>query len=64
MSEQPLPELIGEVVVPQEAVYQDMILVQLSDWQKARPHLQKIEYFQRLEPKALSAEQVQRMTLF
>lgn len=62
ISENKLQELILEVIAPQDEVYKDMVLVQLSDLKEARPHLQKIENFQRLEPKPLLSEQIRRMS--
>jgi hypothetical protein len=57
-----LQNLILEVIAPEEEVYQDMVLVQLRDFKEARPYLQNIEHFQRLEPKPLSLEQIRRMS--
>lgn len=62
ISENKLQEVILEVVAPQDEVYQDMVLVQLSDLKEARPYLQRIENFQRLEPKPLPPEQIRRMS--
>ncbi|MGF1541094.1 MAG: chromosome segregation ATPase [Pleurocapsa sp.] len=44
-----LQEIILEIVELQEAVYQDMVLIRLSDFSEARSHLQKIEYFQSIQ---------------
>lgn len=62
ISEKQLQELIPLMITPQDAVYQDMVLVQLKNFQEARSYLQQIEYFQRLEPKPISPEQVRRMS--
>ncbi len=62
VSEKQLQELILSTISPVDAVYQDMVLVQLKDFKEARLYLQQIEYFQRLEPKPLKEEQVRRMS--
>ncbi|WP_206817811.1 hypothetical protein [Chroococcus sp. FPU101] len=62
ISEKKLQELIINAIAPVDAVYQDMILVQLKDLKEARLYLQQVEYFQRLEPKPLKVEQVRRMS--
>lgn len=62
ISEKQLQELILQTISPVDAVYQEMVLVPLTDFQQARSCLQKIEYFQRLEPKQLKVEQVRRMS--
>ncbi|PSF37841.1 hypothetical protein C7H19_07605 [Aphanothece hegewaldii CCALA 016] len=62
ISENKLQELILEVIAPQDKVYQDMVLLQISNLKEARPHLQQIENFQRLEPKPLPIEQIRRMS--
>jgi hypothetical protein len=44
-----LQEIILEVIELQESVYQDMVLIRISDFAEARNHLQKIEYFQSIQ---------------
>ncbi|KAB8313942.1 chromosome segregation ATPase [Tolypothrix campylonemoides VB511288] len=56
-----LQELIVEVKIPQESVYEDIVLLNLSNFKTAYTHLQKIEYFQTIERKPLPSEQVSRM---
>lgn len=56
-----LHELILAVEPPQESVYEDMVLLNLSNFQAARTHLQKIENFQSIERKPLKLEQVNQM---
>ncbi|GFE71861.1 hypothetical protein [Chroococcus sp. FPU101] len=62
ISEKQLQELIPLTIAPVDAVYQDMVLIQLKDFKEARSYLQQVEYFQRLEPKPISVEQVRRMS--
>jgi len=48
-----LEELIVEIVEPEEAVYDNMVLMQISSYPEARKALQQIEFFQgiqRLKP--------------
>ena len=52
-----LQELILEVVEPEEAVYDNMVLLRISDYPQARKALQQIEHFQgiqRLKPNEAS----------
>ncbi len=56
-----LQELILAVEVPEETVYEDIVLLNLSNFKAASTHLQKIENFQSIERKPLNAEQVSRM---
>jgi transcription antitermination factor NusG len=56
-----LQELIVEMKIPQESVYQDILLLNLSNFKTAYTHLQKIECFQSIERKPLAGEQVSRM---
>jgi len=56
-----LQELILEIRIPQASVYEDIVLLNLSNRKEAYTHLQKIEYFQRVEPRPLKPEEVGRM---
>ncbi|NDJ23191.1 chromosome segregation ATPase [Nostoc sp. B(2019)] len=56
-----LQEVIIDIKTPQESVYEDIILLNLSHFKTACTHLQKIEYFQSIERKPLQLEQVSRM---
>jgi len=56
-----IQEVIVDVKTPQESVYEDIILLNLSNFKTAFTHLQKIEYFQSIERKPLQLEQVSRM---
>ncbi|PSF34922.1 hypothetical protein C7H19_18105 [Aphanothece hegewaldii CCALA 016] len=47
ISEKQLQKLIPTTIAPVDAVYQDMILVQLKDFKEVRSYLQQVEYFQR-----------------
>jgi hypothetical protein len=44
-----LQEIILEVIELQESVYQDMVLLRVSDFPETRSYLQKIEYFQSIQ---------------
>jgi hypothetical protein len=56
-----LQELILAVKVPQEQIYENIILLNLSNFKAASTQLQKIENFQSIERKPLNIEQVNRM---
>lgn len=52
-----LQELILEILEPQDSVYEDMVLLRISNFVEARSHLRQIEHFQniqRLQPKDVS----------
>ncbi len=53
--------MILAVEAPQESVYEDIVLLNLSDFKAAYNQLQKIENFQSIERKPLRSEQVSRM---
>ncbi|BAY12981.1 chromosome partitioning protein ParA [Calothrix sp. NIES-2098] len=56
-----LQEVILEIKIPQDSVYGDIVLVNLSNFKIANSHLQKIDYFQSIERQPLPLEQVSRM---
>lgn len=56
-----LQKLFLNVKIPQDAVYEDIVLVNLSDFKVASSQLQKIEYFQSVQRKPLTLEEVSRM---
>lgn len=56
-----LQELILAVKVPQEQIYENIVLLNLSNFKAASTYLQKIENFQSIERKPLNIEQVNRM---
>lgn len=56
-----LEELILEIRTPPDSVYEDIILLNLSNFKTASTHLQKIEYFLSIERKPLPLEQVTRI---
>ncbi len=56
-----LEELILEVKVPKDSVYEDIVLLNLSHFRNAYTYLQKVECFQNIERKPLPLEQVSRM---
>ncbi|MBD2388737.1 chromosome segregation ATPase [Cylindrospermum sp. FACHB-282] len=56
-----LRELILQVEIPPESVYEDIVLVNLSNFKTAYTYLQKVDCFQGIERKPLQLEQVSRM---
>lgn len=56
-----MQELILAVKVPQEQIYENIVLLNLSNFKVAFTQLQKIENFQSIERKPLTIEQVERM---
>lgn len=54
-------EVILEIQTPKDSVYKDMVLLRLSNYKTALTHLQTLEYFQAIERRPLSREQVDRM---
>ncbi|WP_341529490.1 chromosome segregation ATPase [Nostoc sp. UHCC 0302] len=56
-----LQEVILDVKSPQESVYEDIVLVNLSNFKTAYSYLQKIDCFQNIERKPLQLEQVSRI---
>ncbi len=56
-----LQDLILAVEIPSASVYEDFILLNLSNFKAACTHLQKIENFQSIERKPLNTEQMSRM---
>lgn len=56
-----LQEIIVEIEIPQALVYEDIVLISLSNFKAAYSHLQKVEYFQGIERRPLKPEEVSRM---
>ncbi|WP_016951788.1 hypothetical protein [Anabaena sp. PCC 7108] len=56
-----LEELVLDIKIPQESVYEDMVLLNLSNFKTASTYLQKVECFQNIERKPLQSAQVSRM---
>jgi hypothetical protein len=56
-----LEELVLDIKIPQDSVYGDMVLLNLTNFKTASTYLQKIESFQHIERKPLQSEQVNRM---
>ena len=59
-----LQDLIVAIETPETELYEDIVLVNLSDFQAASVHLKKIQYFQRIERQALKLQQVNQMLGF
>lgn len=58
-----LQDLIFRVEIPQEAVYQNLVLLEVSSLKAVRERLQQIDTAQKIkiDPKPLTPEQVNRM---
>lgn len=56
-----LEDLILAIETPENAIYEDIILLNLSNFQAASVQLKKIQYFQRIERQPLKLEQVNKM---
>jgi transcription antitermination factor NusG len=56
-----LQELVLDIRVPSDSVYEDIVLLNLANFRTAYTHLQKVECFQNIERKPLQTEQVNRM---
>ncbi|WP_319420939.1 hypothetical protein [Pleurocapsa sp. FMAR1] len=54
-----LQELILEIVELEESVYEDMVLLRISNYAEARSQLQQIEHFQNIQ--RLKPNEVSRM---
>ena len=56
-----LEDLILAVETPDSGIYEDIVLLNLSNFQTASLQLKKIQYFQRIERQPLKLEQVNKM---
>jgi len=56
-----LHDLILRVEMPEEVVYQNLVLLELSNFKAVRDRIQQLRYVQRVEPKPLTPEQVNQM---
>lgn len=56
-----LDDLILAVETPDDSVYEDIVLLNLTSVKAVRPHIQTIESCQRIEPKPLPQAQVNLM---
>ena len=61
ISQNQLQDLVTEIKSPQDAVYQDIVLLKISNFKTACIQLKKIECFQNIERKPLALPQVNRM---
>lgn len=59
IEQQQLQQLILEVFEPEEAVYDNMVLLRISNYPKTRKVLQQIEFFQGIQ--RLKAAEAKRM---
>lgn len=56
-----LQELFLDIKIPEDTVYEDIVLLNLSNFKAAYTYLQKVEFFQNIERKPLQSAQVNRM---
>lgn len=56
-----LQSLFLKVAIPSDAVYQDLVLLELSNFKTGRNYIQNLEYVKRLDPKPLPINQVSQM---
>lgn len=56
-----LQSLILEARVPQDSVFEDIVLLNLNNLKTVQPHLQRIDGFLKLERRPLKPEQLSRM---
>ncbi|HLO84496.1 MAG TPA: chromosome segregation ATPase [Nostocaceae cyanobacterium] len=56
-----LQELVLDIKIPSDAVYQDIVLLNIANFRNAYTHLQNVECFQNIERKPLQPAQVNRM---
>ena len=56
-----LQSLFLNVAIPSEAVYQDLVLLELSNFKTGRNYIQNLEYVKRLDSKPLQLNQVNQM---
>jgi len=61
ISQNQLQDLVIDIKSPQDAVYQDIVLLNISNFKTACIQLKKIECFQNIERKPLALPQVNRM---
>lgn len=54
-----LQSVFLEVVEPEDAVYENMVLIRISNYSEARSHLQQVENFQNIQ--RLKPSEAQRM---
>lgn len=54
-----LQELMLEIIALEESVYQDMVLIRISNFSETQSHLQQIEHFQSIQ--RLRSNEVSRM---
>lgn len=56
-----LEDLVLAVETPENAIYEDIVLLNLSNFQAVSLQLKKIQYFQRIERQPLKLEQINKM---
>jgi hypothetical protein len=61
MTQHQLQDLIIDIKSPQDSVYEDIVLLKISNFKTAYIQLKKIEFFQNIERKPLAQAQVNRM---
>ncbi|MEB3219588.1 MAG: chromosome segregation ATPase [Nostocales cyanobacterium 94392] len=56
-----LQELFVDIKVPEDTVYEDIVLLNLSNFKTAYSFLKEVEFFHNIERKPLQSAQVNRM---
>jgi hypothetical protein len=56
-----LEELVLDIKIPQDCVYEDMVLLNLNSFKTASTYLHKVQCFQHIEQKPLQSAQVNRI---
>ncbi|ACK69254.1 chromosome segregation ATPase-like protein [Gloeothece citriformis PCC 7424] len=56
-----LEDIFLGILTPADSIYKDMVFLQLKDLKTARPHLQLIEHFQKIEPRPIPPEQISKI---
>jgi transcription antitermination factor NusG len=59
-----IQELFVDIKVPEDAVYEDIVLLKLTNFKIAYSFLKEVEFFQNIERKPLQSAQVNRMLGF
>jgi hypothetical protein len=55
-----LRQIFLERIYPEDTMYKDMVLIQISDIKIARTYLRQVEHFTKIENRALSDKQVEQ----
>lgn len=61
MAKNQLEDLFLSIFTPSDPIYKDMVFLQLSDLKMARSELQTVEYFLKIEPRPIPAQQIEKI---